>query len=110
MNFKRWWRAAAVGCLILVSIGCDDSSGYTGGGGVGGADPGPPCDEAAIQKCLDLQDCCRAILVNPVFFQSCNNVVLQCDEAQCQEVLDGYPQCAPDPEPDAGVGGGGGSG
>ena len=59
------------------------------------------CDEAAIQSCLNLQDCCRAILVSPVFFESCNSVVLQCDEAQCLDLLAGYPQCAP--EPDAGV-------
>lgn len=51
------------------------------------------CDEPAIQACLDLQDCCRAILVNPVFFESCNSVVLQCDRRQCEEVLAGYPQC-----------------
>jgi len=57
------------------------------------------CDEAAIQTCLDLQDCCRMILVNPVFFESCNSVVLQCDQAQCQRVLDGYPRCATEPEP-----------
>ncbi len=108
MISKQLWGLAAAGCLVMFSFGCDDAGGYTGIGGIGGA--GPPCDEAAVQTCLDLQDCCRAILVNPVFFQSCNNVVLQCDEAQCQQVLDGYPQCAPDPEPDAGVGGMGGSG
>jgi hypothetical protein len=62
-----------------------------------------PCNEAAVQTCLDLQDCCRAILVNPVFFESCNSVVLQCDQAQCQRVLDGYPRCAPEPELDAGT-------
>lgn len=59
------------------------------------------CTDAAIQSCLDLQDCCRAILVNPVFFESCNSVVLQCDQSQCLELLAGYPRCAP--EPDAGV-------
>jgi len=58
------------------------------------------CDDAAIQSCLDLQDCCRAILVSPVFFESCNSVVLQCDQAQCLSVLEGYPRCAPDPEPE----------
>lgn len=57
-----------------------------------------PCDEAAIETCLDLQDCCRAILVNPVFFESCNSVVLQCDPAECLRVLAGYPQCAPEPD------------
>ena len=62
------------------------------------------CDEAAIQTCLDLQDCCRAILVSPIFFESCNSVVLQCDQAECQRVLDGYPQCAPEPEPELDAG------
>jgi len=67
------------------------------------------CDEAAVESCLDLLDCCRAILVSPVFFESCNSVVLQCDQAQCLEVLAGYPQCAPEPEPemDAGTPNGG---
>ena len=55
------------------------------------------CNEAAIQSCLDLQDCCRLILVSPVFFESCNSVVLQCDQVQCLELLAGYPQCAPEP-------------
>lgn len=54
------------------------------------------CDDAAINACLDLQDCCRAILVNPIFFQTCNSVVLRCDKAACEAVLAGYPQCAPD--------------
>jgi len=58
------------------------------------------CDEPAIQSCLDLLDCCRAILVSPVFFESCNSVVLQCDQAQCLRVLEGYPRCAPEPEPE----------
>jgi len=62
------------------------------------------CDEPAIQTCLDLQDCCRAILVSPIFFESCNSVVLQCDQAECQRVLDGYPQCAPEPEPELDAG------
>jgi len=57
------------------------------------------CDEAAVQTCLDLQDCCRMILVSPVFFESCNSVVLQCNQAECQRVLDGYPRCATEPEP-----------
>jgi hypothetical protein len=55
------------------------------------------CDEPAIQSCLDLLDCCRAILVSPVFFETCNSVVLQCDQAECLRVLAGYPQCAPEP-------------
>ena len=65
-----------------------------------GATVSTECDDAAIQSCLDLLDCCRAILVNPIFFESCNSVVLQCDQAQCLQVLAGYPQCAPEPEPE----------
>ncbi|MBW1760339.1 MAG: hypothetical protein JRG67_02085 [Deltaproteobacteria bacterium] len=65
------------------------------------------CDDAAIQSCLDLLDCCRAILVSPVFFESCNSVVLQCDQAQCLRVLAGYPQCEPEAEVDAGTPDGG---
>lgn len=61
------------------------------------------CDDQAIGSCLDLLNCCRAILVSPVFFESCNSVVLQCDQAQCLDLLSGYPECAPEPEPDAGV-------
>ena len=57
------------------------------------------CDDAARDTCRELLDCCRAILINPVFFQTCNSVVLECDPVQCQTVLDGYPQCAPDAEP-----------
>ncbi len=67
------------------------------------AKPSAQCDDEAIQSCLDLQDCCRAILVNPVFFESCNSVVLQCDQQQCLNVLAGYPSCAPEPQPDAGI-------
>ena len=59
------------------------------------ASPRSQCDDAAINDCLDLLDCCTSILVNPVFFQTCNSVVQQCDQTQCQEVLAGYPQCAP---------------
>ncbi|KPK14068.1 MAG: hypothetical protein AMJ62_14190 [Myxococcales bacterium SG8_38] len=51
------------------------------------------CDDAAIDVCFALQQCCRSILVNPVFFQSCNAVVLQCNRAACQDLLDGYPRC-----------------
>jgi hypothetical protein len=54
------------------------------------------CDDAAASACLELQDCCEAILVNPIFFQTCNSVALQCDKAACERVLAGYPQCAPD--------------
>lgn len=82
------------GCLVVLALGCGSSSGSAGGaggGGVGGM--GGACDVSAVNACLDLQTCCRAILVNPVFFQSCNSVVLQCDEAQCLEVLAGYVQC-----------------
>jgi len=58
------------------------------------------CDEDAKTKCEELLDCCRAILVSPVFFQSCSSVVELCDMRRCQEVLDGYegiPQCEPEP-------------
>ena len=48
--------------------------------------------------CTELLECCAAILINPVFFQTCNSVVQECDQVRCQNVLDGYPQCAPDPE------------
>jgi len=104
------WLAVAGGLALLLCVsasGCSDGGGVNGGaggtagnvgvGGMGGTDQCP--DEAAAQTCLDLLNCCRAILVNPVFFQSCNSVALQCDRAQCQEVLDGYMQCAPEPEP-----------
>ncbi|MGB5365232.1 MAG: hypothetical protein WBN15_08155 [Polyangiales bacterium] len=56
------------------------------------------CDDAAVDICLDLLNCCRAILINPVFFQTCNSVVLECDPVRCQTVLDGYPQCEVEPE------------
>ena len=49
--------------------------------------------------CDELLECCEATLINPVFFQNCNSVVGECDQVQCQTVLDGYPQCAPEPEP-----------
>ena len=65
---------------------------------MGGSAGAGGCTTAAINACLDLLDCCEAILVNPVFFQSCNSVVLQCDEARCNEVLAGYVQCR-EPEP-----------
>ncbi len=57
------------------------------------------CDDAEGGTCDELLDCCRAILINPVFFQTCNSVVDECDPVQCQTVLDGYPQCAPVAEP-----------
>ena len=100
-------RRFAIGFIVLLCAGCTGAgsggAGATGGvGGTGGAGGGQ-CGEEAINSCLDLLDCCRAILINPVFFQSCNSVVLQCDQDRCLEVLGGYPQCAPDPEPDAGA-------
>ncbi len=64
-----------------------------------GASPSSECDDGARDTCLNLLDCCRAILVNPVFFQSCQSVADACDERRCQELLDGYPQCEPAPEP-----------
>jgi len=57
------------------------------------ADPVARCDDAAIDTCLLLQSCCESILLNPIFFQTCNSVVLQCNQARCQELLNGYPQC-----------------
>ncbi len=102
-------RLLAIGCALLLSAGCSGaSSGGTGAiGGAGGTGSAGQCEEAAINSCLDLLDCCRAILINPVFFQSCDSVVLQCDGARCLEVLAGYPQCAPEPEIDAGTSDGG---
>lgn len=92
------WRPLATAGLLLFMLGCGDpaaSSGGPGGvGGVGGAGGAPgSCTTESANACLDLQNCCRAILVNPVFFQSCNSVVFQCDEARCTEVLEGYVQC-----------------
>lgn len=52
-----------------------------------------PCDQAALDTCFALQQCCLSILVNPVFFESCNSVVRQCDQLACQALLDGYPRC-----------------
>lgn len=96
MRMAGKWRLAFASSLVVLSLGCGGSSGSSGGsGGVGGGagGVGGACDVSAVNACLDLQNCCRAILVNPVFFQSCNSVVLQCDEAQCLEVLSGYVQC-----------------
>ena len=101
-------RLVLAGCLVFVLLGCGESGGNAGGsgglggvgggtGGLGGA--GGDCTTAAINACLDLQDCCTAVLFNPVFFQACNSVVLQCNEAQCNEVLAGYVQCRDIEEP-----------
>ncbi len=94
MQLAHYWQLAVAGCLVVLSLGCGSSNGSQGGGGgdaMGGM--GGSCTDDAINACLDLQNCCRAILVNPVFFQSCNSVVLQCDEDKCNEVLAGYVQC-----------------
>ena len=97
MLLPHSWRLALAGGLVVLSLGCGGSSGSAGGtggtgaGGVGGM--GGSCTDDAINACLDLLDCCRAILVNPVFFESCNSVVLQCDQEQCRKVLAGYVQC-----------------
>ena len=95
MQIARSWRLALAGCILACSVGCGDSGGgAAGGGGFGGVGgTGGACDVDAVNACLDLQNCCRAILVNPVYFQSCNSVVLQCDEVQCQALLEGYVQC-----------------
>lgn len=95
MRIPREWRLALASSLVVLLLGCGDSSDSAGGsGGVGGAGGiGGACDVSAVNACLDLQNCCRAILVNPVFFQSCNSVVLQCDEEKCLELLSGYVRC-----------------
>ena len=85
--------------------------GGVGAGGMGGAE----CGAEAIGTCLDLLNCCRESLVNPVYFQSCNSVVLLCDQERCAEVLSGYPLCvalmgAGGAGGDGGAGGGGGGG
>ncbi len=107
MTLNSVGRRLTIGFIVALCAGCSGASsagsGATGGvGGTGGAG-GARCPDEAIDSCLDLLDCCRAILINPVFFQSCNSVVLQCDQDRCLEVLGGYPQCAPDPELDAGA-------
>lgn len=108
MRLSRGWGLALACCLILFSLGCNARAGSAGGsGGSGGGGLGGCGGNEAINACLDLQNCCRAILVNPVFFEACNGLVLQCDEARCNAVLAGYPQCAT--VPDGGVGGAGGS-
>ncbi|MBT8469060.1 MAG: hypothetical protein KJN97_09955 [Deltaproteobacteria bacterium] len=56
------------------------------------------CNEAAENICFELFNCCRSILVNPVFIETCDSVVRECDPVRCQAVLDGYPQCAEEPE------------
>ena len=120
MHHRPRWRLALAGCLVFLFLGCSDPARSTGAGGMGGDGGGMgglggaagDCTDDDINACLDLQNCCRAILVNPVFFQSCNAVVLQCNEQRCIEVLAGYDTyaaCRPEPEPDGGVGGGGGS-
>jgi hypothetical protein len=98
MRSSPGWRLGLASGLICLCLGCGDPAGSGGNtGGVGGMSgpggAGGACTTDAINACLDLQNCCRAILVNPVFFQSCNNVVLQCDEQLCNEVLAGYVRC-----------------
>ena len=87
-------QQAVASVVLLIAAGCGSSGsgGFGGAGGVGGTG-GAACDVEAVNACLELQNCCRSILVNPVFFQSCNSVVLQCNAAQCPQVLDGYVQC-----------------
>ena len=96
MRTPSFCRRAIACCAVALCVACGSSAGNVGGeggnGGVGGTG-GAPCDVSAVNACLDLQNCCEAILVNPVFFQSCNSVVLQCNEANCQALLDGYVQC-----------------
>lgn len=59
-----------------------------------GASKSSVCDQAALDTCFALLQCCQSILVSPVFFESCNSVVRQCNQSACQELLDGYPRCA----------------
>ena len=98
MRIARRWNLTVAGMVAILATGCGSPSGSGPGGsggqgfgGQGGAEG--TCDVEAVNACLDLQNCCRAILVNPVFFQSCNSVVLQCNEARCLEVLEGYVKC-----------------
>ena len=115
MRLAPHWQLAVASGLVAFSLACGSSNASPGGaggdvGGMGGM--GGSCTDDAINACLDLQDCCRAILVNPVFFQSCNAVVLSCDGQRCREVLAGYDTyapCRPEPEPEEGAGGDGGS-
>jgi hypothetical protein len=98
MRIARRWKLTVASIVAILAAGCGSPSGSGPGGsggqgfgGQGGAEG--TCDVEAVNACLDLQNCCRAILVNPVFFQSCNSVVLQCNEARCLEVLAGYVKC-----------------
>ena len=98
MLITRGWKLLVASFVAFVAVGCGSPSGSGSGGSAGGGlggrgGAGGTCDVEAVNACLDLQNCCRAILVNPVFFQSCNSVVLQCNAERCLEVLEGYVQC-----------------
>jgi len=92
--------AVAAGAALLLTA-CDSGPVQVADGGTM---PEPECEGS--DACLELQICCRLTLVNPVFFQSCNQVVLSEDCVECERLLAGYVQCQV-PEPDGGVGDGG---
>lgn len=58
-----------------------------------GATPVVTLDDEIVGTCLDLQNCCRATLVNPVFLETCRYVASERDQVACLELLLGYPQC-----------------
>ncbi len=96
MRFLALGRLCLAACLLFSSLGCGSSDtnaggvgGDSGGGGAGGA-----CDVADVNACLDLLNCCRLILTNPVFFQSCESVALLCNADRCERVLAGYKICS----------------
>jgi hypothetical protein len=96
LGFLRW-RLAVLACVAPLALACSSSTEPSGGGGQGGSGGvggTPVCDlDTQFDCCLDLLSCCEAILVNPVFFQSCNAVVLRGDDAECRDVLAGYVRC-----------------
>lgn len=97
----------AVGLALALSACTSDGGGPAGGGDGGAIMPPSACEN---ECCLALLACCRSILVNPVFFQSCNQVVSQCRRRACRDVLAGYIECEPFFSaclPDAGVPDGG---
>jgi hypothetical protein len=97
MRFPLLRQLALAGCLLLSLLGCGSSEGNPGGGGgdpgVGGVG-GAGCNVDDVNACLDLLNCCRLILTNPVFFRSCESVALLCDADRCEQVLAGYTICS----------------
>jgi hypothetical protein len=96
MRFLSLRRLGLAACFLLCSIGCGSSNGSAGGGGgdSGGGGAGGACDVADVNACLDLLNCCRLVVTNPVFFQSCESVALLCDADRCAQVLAGYKICS----------------